>query len=418
MVETGTSGPRRFFLVTALALCAVLCLAASRVPAVGSLAGQSIHTTLDSQLAAYYLEHYLHGDRSNAAFDRQLDAGLGTPSADPSDQEALRSLSQRFSTDLATIYFVARLYDFPSNRRAQEAFRANLQRLKGAQGLALPLINDAYRSYLVAFVPGYAYKKDRTTGADFARQREIMTRLGWQTLLIETDELAGVEDNATIVADSILRMSRLHDKIILVSASKGGPEVALALGERLPADARRCVRAWVSVGGLLRGSPYADLALRWPRRWFAKLAFAFQGLRPDVIENLSTEVRRPAFARLTIPGDVLTLQYVGAPLSGDISGAAHGRYEALRPLGPNDGLTLLADELIPGGIVVTDVGLDHYYRDPAIDLKTVALALVVLDDLEHLIRGNERQPRPHNVLKPPAGGGLEVERDGARARRG
>lgn len=387
MVEVRKSGPGRFFQVTVLALCGSLCLAASKVPVAGSLAGQRIQTTLDSDLAAYYLERYLRGERSNPDFDEALNAGLGNPSVDPSDHEALRSLSQRFSTDLATIHFVARLHDSPSNRRAQEAFHAHLERLRGETEPSRQRASDAYRSYFVAFVPGYAYRKDRTTGADFARQREIMSRQGFQTTLVETDELGTVEDNATLVADSILRMSRQHDKIILVSASKGGPEVALALGERLPAEARRHVRAWISVGGLLRGSPYADRALRWPRRWFARIAFAFQGLRPDVIENLSTEVRRPAFARLGLSAEVLTFQYVGVPLSGHISDEARGRYEALRSLGPNDGLTLLADELIPGGVVVTDVGLDHYYRDPAIDLKTVALALVVLDELERRTNG-------------------------------
>jgi hypothetical protein len=51
----------------------------------------------------------------------------------------------------------------------------------------------------------------------------------------------------------------------------------------------------------------------------------------------------------------------------------------IRPLGPNDGSTLLADELVPGGIVVTNIGLDHYYKDPIIELKTIALAYVVLE---------------------------------------
>ena len=68
---------------------------------------------------------------------------------------------------------------------------------------------------------------------------------------------------------------------------------------------------------------------------------------------------------MKLPEHVLMLQYVGVPLSGHIGDAVAGRYEALRPLGPNDGLTLLADELIPGSIVVTDVGLDHFYRDAA-----------------------------------------------------
>ena len=58
-----------------------------------------------------------------------------------------------------------------------------------------------------------------------------------------------------------------------------------------------------------------------------------------------------------------------------------GRYEQLLPYGPNDGLTLLADELIPGGKAVLEIGLDHYYRDPEIDLNALALASVVVREL-------------------------------------
>lgn len=297
----------RVFLVPAVSLLASNCLAVPRFPVASTLAGQDAQTTVDSQVAAYYLEHYLSGHRSNPAFDTLLDAELGGSSVDPSDHEAMKRLSQRFSTGLATVHFAARLHNSPDNLRAQEAFHAHLQRLRDSQTASLPSVADVSRSYLMAFVPGYAYKKDRTTGADFARQREIMARQGFQTVLIETDELGTVEENATIVANAILGMTRQHDNIILVSASKGGPETALALADRLPIEARRHVRAWISVGGLLRGSPYADRALRWPRRWFAKLAFAFKGLRSYVIEDLSTEVRRPAFARLQIPADMLHL---------------------------------------------------------------------------------------------------------------
>ncbi len=227
-----------------------------------------------------------------------------------------------------------------------------------------------------------AFDKDRTTGADFARQRAILRESGFRTVLIETDELGSVERNADLVAKWLDRLAEREEKIIVVSASKGGPEVALALGERLSGDTSSRVKAWISVGGLLRGSPYADRFLYWPRRWFAGIALAFQGLPSSVIRDLSTGVRGPAFARLHLPTHLLTLQYVGTPLSGQIGKSTRGRYNALRSLGPNDGLTLLTDELVPGGVVVTDVSLDHYYRDAAIDLKTLALAYVVLDELE------------------------------------
>jgi hypothetical protein len=78
---------------------------------------------------------------------------------------------------------------------------------------------------------------------------------------------------------------------------------------------------------------------------------------------------------------------VGAPLSGQIAAYVQGRYDDLKSLGPNDGLTLLADELIDGGVVITDIGLDHYYLDPEIDLKTFALTAVILE----LLEGRDRQ---------------------------
>ena len=84
----------------------------------------------------------------------------------------------------------------------------------------------------------------------------------------------------------------------------------------------------------------------------------------------------------------MILEYVGVPLSGHIGRSTRSRYDALSHLGPNDGLTLLADELVAGGVVVTDLGLDHYYRGPDIDVRTVALAHIAIDALER------RDPEP------------------------
>jgi hypothetical protein len=332
-----------------LMLCASACHSKPRFSVAGLLAGQYVATTVDSALAKYYLVHYLKGHRITLEYDTAIAQALNEGPVDPADREGLQQLSQRFSTDFATIHFVARLYDTPANRHAQDAFHAFLQQRTTAAATPVTPFLDASRSSLIAFVPGYAYKKDQTTGADFARQRRVMMQEGFHTVLIETDELGSVEANAAIIADTLVRLGAQHDKIILVSASKGGPEVALALGERLPAAALRHVQAWISVGGLLRGSPYADRWLSWPKCWLAHLVFAFQGLRPPVIRNLSTAVRRAAFARLRVPAHILTLQYVGVPLSGHIGTSTSGRYSALEPLGPNDGLTLLADELVPGG---------------------------------------------------------------------
>jgi hypothetical protein len=362
--------------------CSSACASPSRVPVTAELAGQRIETTVDSPVAAYYLEHYLRGESSDVEMSQTIESVLKEQDPDPFDREALEWLSRRVSTDFATIHFVVRLYERPANRRAQDAFRAYLGRLEGSQVVDDPGPPAAQKRYLFAFVPGFAYKKDTTTGADFARQRALFAQKGYQTLLIETDELGSVERNAEILAGWLDRLARREEQIILVSASKAGPEVALALSDIRSREAGCRVRAWISVGGVLRGSAYADRFLHFPRRWFAGMALAVQGLPSSVVEDLSTEVRGPAFARIHLPERILMMQYIGAPLSGQIMKSVRGQYNALRSLGPNDGLTLLADELVPGGIAVTDVGLDHYYRDTAIDIKTLALTRIVLDELE------------------------------------
>jgi hypothetical protein len=230
----------------------------------------------------------------------------------------------------------------------------------------------------VLFVPGYAWKSDRSTGADFARQRELLARLGLEHELVHTDERGSVEDNAHLVLQAI-RAQPASARLLLVSASKGGPEVALALHElsRLPAAEQQTVRGWVSVGGMLRGTPLADAACQWPLSWLVHLMLWAKGLDGRILHDMRPERRKAAVDQLRIPPHVLLLQYVGAPSAATVSPQARGNYERLAELGPNDGLTLLADQLLPGSLVVVDEGLDHYFRDPQIDIKTLALLQIV-----------------------------------------
>ena len=370
------------------------CFGVPQHPAEGRLAwGQEIKTTVDSEIARYYLEKYLQGVRSKPEYDDPIKQAHETGDGKPLDSDNLQRLSERFSPDFAALYFVNRVNQYPSNRKAQQAFRAHLAALRTREGRAGSQSDKKFESYLMAFVPGYAYKRDPATGADFSRQRSIMGQAGFKTLLVETDEVGTVEKNAAIIASALIRLSKEHGTIIVVSTSKGGPEVALALGKLMTPQESRQVRAWISVGGILRGSPLADQALVWPRSWWAKVGSFFLGLPQENLENLSTRKRKEVFNQLIFPNHVFVVHYVGVPLSGQVSRDVRGRYRALRKLGPNDGLTLLTDELVPRGVVITDMGLDHYYRDPEIDLKTVALAYVVFDEVE----------------PPPAGAGGSLE---------
>src|SRR5262245_33228260 len=97
--------------------------------------------------------------------------------------------------------------------------------------------------------------------------------------------------------------------------------------------------------------------------------------------GLTTNASRKRMNSIRLPRKILVVQFVAAPLSGDIAEDVRGRYTYLRKYGPSDGLTLLADEFVSDGITILELGFDHFYRDPEINLKSMAIANLVADEL-------------------------------------
>jgi hypothetical protein len=348
------------------------------------VSGHPVATTVDAEIARYYLEQHLRGRRTDPAFERRIEQALERmPPGQPARAD-LQALSRALSVDTATLYLIQALSADPANAAARALFEGELDRVRAllAAGPALATCVAALERPTLLFAPGWFYASNPGTGAAFTAQRRLFDRLGVDGRLIPVVENGTVEANAAIIADEIRRFAAAGEPVILVSASKGGPEVAHALGHLLaPADAAP-VQAWVNVGGLLKGAPLADWASSWPQRWLASLYYWYQGLDPgESIASLTTARSTARLARQRIPAHVLVMNFVGVPLSGHISPGAEFGYARTRKAGPNDGLTAIVDELAHGGPAIVQVGLDHYYRDPEIDLKTLALAFTVLIEL-------------------------------------
>lgn len=233
--------------------------------------------------------------------------------------------------------------------------------------------------YLIVFVPGWFYKSQPENGADFAKPRQALTDAGVRTILLEIEENGTVERNGEIIAEQLDRLSRKEQNIIVVSASKAGPEVALALSELQ--NISHGVKAWVNIGGVLRGSALADKALTWPTCWFAKL-FVIGGDSFDGIESMATLRSAERADRIMLPPNIIVMNYVGIPLSGQVSDRARLGYSLLRADGPNDGLTHIVDEIPAASITIAELGLDHFFSDPESHIKTVALENTVIRILE------------------------------------
>jgi hypothetical protein len=231
---------------------------------------------------------------------------------------------------------------------------------------------------LFLLVPGWRYRTDPATGADLAQVRAVLERLGLEARLALIEENDTVEENAAALAADIERLAPSGRRLVLVSTSKGGPEAHLALDRLRRADGAGQVAAWVNIGGLLQGTAIADYWDTWPRSWLAAIGFALRGHHTRAIPSMTTAASRARAAGLQLPPHVLVVNFLAVPRERDLTDWTRGNYAILAEHGPNDGLTLLADAIVPEGITVAELGFDHFFRTPDLDARIAAMAVAVL----------------------------------------
>ena len=347
-------------------------------PVSGVLGGRPVSAGVDSDEAAYLMQHYLAGERLRPELDRRIDAVYAqTPDPDLPDRDLLNRISDEFSVDFAAIYFADRVNRLPANRLLRETYEVHLQRaLRGYDKAAGKTLLPQAAAYELIFVPAYHYESHKTTGADLADPRGALSDAGLEPQLVRTDEIGSIDVNAEVVADYLRERTRPDSKVIVVSASKSSPEVALALTALEPAYARR-VRAWINIVGTLQGTPLADEVLG-----DGPLSRYRVFVDDPGMHSMTTERRREAYKRIKTHDDLLIVNYIGIPVTGTISREVRDSYIVLRPYGPNDGLNLLADLIAPNSVTLADFGRDHYMVDETLRQRTVALVNTTVQWLE------------------------------------
>jgi hypothetical protein len=343
------------------------------LPVRGMVAGQTIETRVDSEVARYYLGSYLAGKHSDAALDKRIDRVYQGADGSLPDRNQLKLLSDDFSVDFAALYFADQIDRVPVNRRFRSAFEQAYEYASKAlpEGqVKLPA------GYDVLVVPTYLYKRLFAAGADMAVPRAALQKAGLTCYFVETDDDGPVESNADLVAAAIRTHAQSGRRLIILSASKSGPEVALALTKLGPTETRH-VAAWINAVGALQGTPLAD------DRIFPELEYIVGKLDPLGRESMTTARSRLRFDTFRIPEHVLVVNYLGIPVSGTVSFWMRRSYSPMRKYGPNDGNVLLADMILPSGITVFELGADHFMRNRPLDISTVALAITVISWLEN-----------------------------------
>ena len=288
----------------------------------------------------------------------------------------LVEITKKYHIDLASYYFLQLHYNKTENKIAFQSYQSYYDSLINERPIEEL---DKLKEYFVAFVPGFAWKEDTTTGADFGRQRSLLKNIGIEHCLLETDEWGLADDNAKFIANQLEILNKNHPKIILVSASKGGLESSIALGKYANHSNIKNLKHWISVGGILQGSPLADAYQSGYKYWFAKFMLWWKKKDPDFLKDISYKLRKETFKDLAFSDHIQRIHFVGIPESTAIGERIKKRYLSMvKNYGPNDGLTPIAEELTEGGIVIPEIGLDHYFQHSNIDQKTLALALMAI----------------------------------------
>jgi hypothetical protein len=246
------------------------------------------------------------------------------------------------------------------------------------------LIAPGRRPPTVAIVPGAFYREDPTSGADGRQVLESVARLGCPTASIPLMSFGSLPENAALIG-AWLQSRPDHENFVLVSLSKAGAEMKLALAAAGAAKTFRRVQAWISLSGIYHGTPLMTwLFSQWWRLPLIRLFFWHRGYHFGALGQLERGPGKLLDFELRPPEHLRIIHVVGFPLERHLSTPLARRgYRRLTPLGPNDGgPILLADVGRFPGLVYPVWGADHYLR-PAYDNGLVSrlLQFVVMEEV-------------------------------------
>lgn len=359
-------------LLAAAAFLAGCSCVPEKIPLKGSLGPYRLETTVDSRYAAYFVEGYLAGRRTDPALDARLDSLRAEFAGTVPRRDALGRISEEFSVDFAALFWGHQVLSLPENSGIQDSFVRHLEETRaGRKGIRA-------ENHLAILVPGLDYVKNGpVTGADLKSQIGILRELKVEVEFVAIPPLGSVEENAALVAQAI--RSHPDRKLLVAGPSSAGPAIHLALAKLLSPEETRPVAAWVNLGGILQGSPvidWMDAGITYPL-W--RTVLWSQGWRHSAFRSMRADESRKRAETLVLPGHIQVINYIGLSLSGDISRFAKDKYCIMRPLGPNDGLALLPDMMAPRSRTIVAPSSDHFFaEDPLIKEKTVSLLKTTL----------------------------------------
>jgi len=304
------------------------------------------------------------------------------PKLENLNYETLRHITQQEGVDFATALFFDRLCKSPE----RSGFIQQIDALRQTPGI-VPAAIDAK----VVIVPGALYLERPDMGGDGRIVREVAASLGLKTDLIPLASFGSVKTNAGLIRDWLKK--RQQERIILVSLSKGGADLKMAMSESGTPELFHNVIAWVNVCGPLNGSRMANWILESRiRTWFFQCKLHWQKRDFQFVSDLRHGGKAPLDFTFQPPKSMRMVSLIGFPLRQHMT-TRFSRFchRTIGSYGPNDGTTLLADlHAVPGDIYPV-WGMDHYFR-PESEARNLVAAILRYLSTGFSVSTNRRDP--------------------------
>lgn len=215
----------------------------------------------------------------------------------------------------------------------------------------------------LGIVPGAFYRDHKHTGADGGRLFEIARTLGMDAELIPVRSFGRLAENGKIISEWVANQS---ESLLLASLSKGSADLKEAIRLGLGRTFTDKILCWVSLSGILQGTPLVQWLRNRPLHLFGvKLLLWSRGQSFAAADDLRHGGPQD-HPWPDLPKRFALVHVHGVPLRKHLRHPfAFRAYERLAPLGPNDGGGILLRDLLHlPGILCPLWGVDHYLDPP------------------------------------------------------
>jgi hypothetical protein len=268
--------------------------------------------------------------------------------------EELRELAAREGVDAATTFLYRTVLDSPQHGWFIERVQALSRETK---------LSPPPADVKLVIVPGAFHRENPRSGSDGHVVREQAHRMGWPIDMIPLASTGSIVENAQTICRWLSQQR--DSRLLLVSVSKGGSDLKMALNQPGAERAFEPVVAWLNLCGILEGTPVAEWLLSsWQvEAALSRLYCQMLGMSVEFLRDLRRAPGGPLDFKLQLPAHIQMISVAGFPLQQHLtSGMARRCHRRLALHGPNDGGMLLADVCALPGLIYPIWGGDHYLR--------------------------------------------------------